>query len=46
MCMPLTHNSPSIKTQKVSTRLALPARIDFISVPVRTIPATYVSKIS
>ena len=35
----VAHISPLEKKQKVSTRLAFPARIDFISVPVSTIPA-------
>ena len=43
MFMPFTHISPLFMKQNVSTRLALPIRIDFISVPVRTMPAVNVS---
>ncbi len=36
MFIPLTHTSPLSTTQYESTREALPALIDFISVPVNT----------
>ncbi len=41
--MPFTHSSPLMTVQYVSTRLALPIRMLFISVPVRTMPAVKVS---
>ncbi len=41
MYMFFTHTSPLWMKQNVSTRLALPARMLFISVPVSTMPAVY-----
>ena len=41
--MPLTHNSPLVIKQYVSTRLAFPSRMLLISVPVSTMPAVKVS---
>lgn len=42
--MPFIHSSLLWKKQYESTRLALPARIDLISVPESTIPAVYSSR--
>src|SRR5690606_18570304 len=47
MVMLITNSSPfSLNSQKLSAIDALLLRMDFISVPVKTIPAVYVSIIS
>src|SRR5690625_42473 len=46
MCIPYSQTSPSSTRAKASAILTLPARIDLTSGPVRTIPASQVSRIS
>ena len=44
-CILITKSSPlSLNSQKLCVMAAFPSRMDFISVPTNTIPATYVSK--